>query len=650
MIRALKHLASLLGGSQGSSAIVADEADDPTAGLIEKLPPTFTKVIELEIEETNAFESYALKQVVLAPLDVDGEAKYLYRAGGTSGPGVTLTCKLGKSNKSDKSPKTARQHGQTALKKKVIGYLQKMADTANTKEGRKFGKAVASELTKNEAAALDRITEYAEAVHQSKEDSIITLVVNAHGARIYPQDLAQLREFFVQSSSPETREVRGTSSTGENAVCCCCSRLSSKVFCQPQTLPYFTFDKPGFVAGAFFDQEEIQANAWRNFPLCGECILDVRRGFKQVEVRLQFKLCGISYLLIPSFTQWNSASAATVVRTIAAFGQRADPAFQRDQEDLFTTRLRLEDNTASFNYLFFRKKQSRMEILCTIENVLPTRMAEIAEAIDQTNKHDLLAHFGEWSGAVSVGAVTTSFALLRDIYQRSTDTRGDKPVQGFLRSVQRVVYGQPFHEREFFDAVMRYIRDTLRRQQKEGREPWLAMAAHRALAAALWLARLGLMRFGHKTVISLEGGEGMTYPELNAENLNERFEEFFQRFGGLFGREEQRVCYLMGILCAQVLGAQRKKFENRQPFFRHLKDLNLGEAEMRGLLPKMKSKLTDYDVDHFNWGLEAAISERFRRTQSPWKITISEINFFFTLGLCEARLFSPKNADTIDQS
>jgi CRISPR-associated protein Csh1 len=130
------------------------------------------------------------------------------------------------------------------------------------------------------------------------------------------------------------------------------------------------------------------------------------------------------------------------------------------------------------------------------------------------------------------------------------------------------------------------------------------------------------------------------YPKLNTNDLNGGFDRFFKTFGGLFSCEEQCACYLMGVLCAQVLSEQRQRYDNRQPFFRHLKDLNLDETEMRGLLPKMKSKLVEYEKDHFNWELEKGIAERFRRAGSPWNITKSEINFFFTLGLCEARLFS----------
>src|SRR5262249_29710555 len=154
---------------------------------------------------------------------------------------------------------------------------------------------------------------YAEDLAPTKDDAIITLVVSASGKRKYAQEIGPLQEFFIQCVNPETRELKGTSSMGENAVCSCCGRMSTKVLCQPQTLPYFTFDKRGFIAGGFFKGKEPQSKAWRNFPLCAECVLDVRRGFRNVETRLRFNLCKITYLLFPNFTDWASPDANTVV-------------------------------------------------------------------------------------------------------------------------------------------------------------------------------------------------------------------------------------------------------------------------------------------------------------------------------------------------
>jgi CRISPR-associated protein Csh1 len=528
-----------------------------------------------------------------------------------------------------------------------------MAAGAATEEGRNLGVVAAAALEADKEAILEQITKFAEQIISTKdEDAIVTLVISNEEERKYPHDVEALRNYFFQRVNPETRELKGTSSVGENAICSCCGNFSKKVFCQPQTLPYFTLDKPGFIAGGFFKEEAWQTNAWRNFPLCAECLLSVRRGFKSVEEKLQFSLCGVKYLMIPNFTNWQSSSSQIVVQTLVDLGKITDASLQRDHEVLFAHRLAREERTASFTFLFYRKKQSRMEILCTLENVLPTRMSEIANAVDATEQHNLLMSFGEWTRATKIGSIHVNFGLLKDLYQPRLKSKGDKPVNLFLRAVQRVVYGQPFDAGEFFDAAMRYIRDELREQQSEGKEPWLTWAAHKALAAAFWLLELGLLPLatsGDGTFV--QRGDVMTnYPQLNAENLNECFDEFFQTFGGLFTREEQRACYLMGVLCAQVLSEQRQRYQNRQPFFRNLKDLNLDEEEMRGLLPKLKSKLVEYEKDHFNWGLEKAIAERFRRAGSRWQLTNSEINFFFTLGLCEAPLFSARAANKADTS
>ena len=128
------------------------------------------------------------------------------------------------------------------------------------------------------------------------------------------------------------------------------------------------------------------------------------------------------------------------------------------------------------------------------------------------------------------------------------------------------------------------------------------------------------------------------YPRLNADNLNLGFEEFFQTFSGLFQGDDQKACYLMGVLCSKVLDIQWHLHQGRQPFFRHLKGLNLDEAKIHELLWRLKSKLVEYERDYYG-GLERAIAERFRLARSPWRMPSSEISFFFTLGMCEAQLF-----------
>ncbi len=631
------------------SAILSEE------GLTEKLPDSFKKVIAIELEELPEKAGYQFKRVTLEGFDAEGEGKYLYRGGGTSGTGVTLTCKLGKPNPKDKKQKTPKEFAATALNKKIIAYLREMSEGATTKEGQTFGLQMAQVLEADQENVLLQITQLAELiVADKKENAIVTLLISNEQARNYAHGIAPLREYFLQLVNPETGEQDGKRSVGENAICSCCGKRSEKVYCRPPDLklPYFTFDKPGFVSGGFFSDKEIQEYAWRNMPLCAGCETTVRRGFKAVEEQLSFSLCGIRYLLIPNFAEWQSTNTETVVRTLAKLGKATDVSLQRDQEMLFAHRLAREENKASFTFLFYRKKQSRLEILCSLENVLPSRLSEIAVALDRAEQHNLLACFGEWAKSPKIGAILINFGLLRDLYQPRLKTKGDQPINLFLKAVQRVIYGQPFDLGEFFDAAMRYIREELREQQSEGNEPRLVFATHKALAAAFWLLHLGLLRFTELNDSTFNNvGDVMTdYPSLNADNLNESFEQFFQSFGGLFAQESQKACYLMGILCAQVLREQRDRYDKRQPFFRHLKDLNLNEEEMRGLLPKLKSKLVEYEKDHFNWGLEKAVAERFRHAGSPWKLTHSEINFFFTLGLCEAPLFSAKAKDKTNSS
>lgn len=626
---ALKHLATILTASEA-------EQDDLLSPLVEAVGKNYTKAIEVEM----AFEGEIgqVKQVVLKTFDAEHLTKYLFRKGPPYGTSPTITYCITKPSKADK--RTPGQCAVSVFQKKFLAYLKEMAESVNPAISL-FGKAAAAAIENRQEWITTRIVELAEQVAPTKESAILTLVsMSDDGERKYPHEVEPLRSYFIERADPGTKKRSALDSVGENGLCSCCGEVNAQVFlAPPQTLGYFTIDKPGFITGGFnVDQ------AWRNFPLCAQCSLDIRRGHKATQAHLNFSLYGTRYLLIPSFADWKGLAVRTVVKNMAAWRTVADASLQRDAELLFAHSLAREETISSLTYLFYRMKNTRMEILCTIEGVLPSRLAEVANAADSAEKHPLLSHFGEWANAPKLSAITIDFRLIRDLYQPHTDSKKDPPCHDFLRAVQRIVYGQPFEVDEFFDAAMAYLRQDLRAQQSQGKEPWLLFSAHRTLAAALWLAHLDLISFASpsKTKHQSKGDAMSDFPQLNAEDLNDRFDQFFQIFAGLFAGEAQRACYLMGVLCAQVLNEQRRRFDNRQPFFRNLKDLTLNEPELRGLLPKIKSKLVEYEIDHFYWGLEQAIAERFRRSGQPWKTTNSEINFFFTLGLCEARLFSSK--------
>jgi len=624
----LKQLAAILATS-------TDEGDDPVLQLVEPLGKNIARAIEIEIGGDES--TPVVRQVVLAALDAERPSKYLFRKGPPFGTAPTITYGITKPSKVDK--RTPGECAESVFQKKFLAYLKEMASDVSpviSEAGKAWLAAIEANLDQTKA----RVIELAEQVAPTKESAILTLViVGTDGQRKYPAEVAPLRDYFAKRADPSTKKRSSLDSVGENAICSCCGRHRQQVFlAPPQTLSYFTIDKPGFITSGFRTDA-----AWRNFPLCNECSLHIRKGHKATFAHLQFSLCKIQYLLLPNFADWQR-TATTVVKNISDWKKAAVPQAQREQELLFARLLAREEAIASLTYLFYRMKNSRMEILCTIEGILPSRLAEIAENADRAAEHPLLANFGQWTNVPQLGAIPVDFRLIRDLYQPHTEGKKDPLSSDFLRAIQRLVYGQPFDAVEFFDAALTHIRQDLRTQQSNGKEPWLALSTHRALAVALWLAHLGLINFAPPSdnQHTSKGGSMPEFPQLNADGLNEQFDEFFQSFGGLFANQAQRACYLMGVLCAQVLSEQRKRYDKRQPFFRNLKDLNLNEQEMRDLLRKIKSKLVEYDIDHFSWSLEQAVAERFRLAGSPWRMPNSEINFFFTLGLCEARLFSPK--------
>lgn len=91
--------------------------------------------------------------------------------------------------------------------------------------------------------------------------------------------------------------------------------------------------------------------------------------------------------------------------------------------------------------------------------------------------------------------------------------------------------------------------------------------------------------------------------------------------------------FLLGALTERLI---RVQYTERQsaPFWKALKSLKMSGTDLKGLLPKVRNKLQEYDK--FGLG-EATLfqqaSDYLSRVSSLWKLNVDELNFYFTLGM-----------------
>jgi len=630
VIVALAEIGRLLEGGEGLSELVEPlKADD---------------VVEVHLARVD--QKLAVVDVRLAAFDASDSARYLYRKGPANAAGPSPSYALsGPDPKSKRGARTAGEKAVFTVERKLGGYFQGMAAGAREDSGRSLASEIASAL--EDPSVVERVAKLAdEAVGgKTKRRAILAVVVDGR----YPEQVPEISRYFCQMADPSTGKLGGNDAVGGPGQCACCGQEKDKLFaCRPQTLGWFSLDKPQYAAGG--QMHGLEGNGrWIVFPVCAACALAVRKGAGAVDRRLKFNWSGMRFLIVPDLANWNSPVAATFLTSLESLQNDTSPEAQHDREMMFARRIARDGIVANVNYLFFDQVQSRVVLVAAIQNVLPSQLSRVAAAADRTAGTPLFARFGEWSRA-GIEAIRVDFRLFFSLHRAALrGTKYEAVRDGFLASARRVLHGRPFDRGAFFATTLEFIRSEVRDSLASGREPDLRLPVHAALAAAFWLVELGLLPPGAGApdgVRHIPGDPMTAAPKTNDPDFDSKLDAFFEAFGSFFHNDAQKVCYLMGLLCAQVLSAQRKRLDNRQPFFRNLKDLALDEAEMRALYPQMKQKLVEYERDHFCWRIEEAIARRFRSAGSPWRLPKSEINFFFSLGLSEAGLFIPsKEAD-----
>ena len=115
--------------------------------------------------------------------------------------------------------------------------------------------------------------------------------------------------------------------------------------------------------------------------------------------------------------------------------------------------------------------------------------------------------------------------------------------------------------------------------------------------------------------------------------MESRFEEFFAGLSPMLSTPAARGIFLLGVLTELLLNVQFAK-RGSKPFLKQLKGLRLTEKDIRGLLPKVQNKLTEYEsFDKGKRQLAEDISTYLLQSGESWDLSIDEINFYFAAGM-----------------
>jgi len=537
----------------------------------------YKKVIAIVLEEQTG-NKWGFKGVEQEEYDSAKIMRYLYKSGAANGADLTPIARL------SGKPKVTFEN-------KILGWF-KILDEKHlhiADQEKDFLSQIKEQIVKNADHIVNEILRIRDET-PNKIGIVITLKFKQDEKEKYVGDFPVFEQLLMYQVKEKAKRC-----AAENKVCSICGQEKDFVVGNLDTYAFYTLDKTGYITGGFKESE-----AWKNFPVCEECKLALEEGKKYVEKYLTFRFCGIEYNLIPKFILGTEAVPEEILDIFASTSklislkQHVIDRITNDEGDILYYLKDIKDVIA-LNFLFIRKMNAAERILLLIEDVFPSRLHRIFDAKHKTDE---------------IFADKFTFGSIRSFFSRSDPNKREYDLDGyFLDIVDRVFKDRPVSYHFLLQFIMKKIRHEF------VNDGYFYQAVKDGLMTIYFLQALGLI-------------------EMEGEDMEERvFDGLFEKYGPAFQTPVKRGLFLLGALTELLL---RRQYKDRgaKPFIKNLKSLKMNENDFKGLLPKLQSKLEEYDA--FDKGkriLAREAANYLLLAQDKWQMPVDELNFYFAAGM-----------------
>jgi len=518
--------------------------------------------------------------------------RYLFRGGVSQGPNPTPVANI-PNVKKGKSEEVSRKNLESQIRKTYEGKIQKWFEKYSSEEKEDFFEKIKQILSENEDKIIEAIQNCLKNI-EKKEGKLLTVKIKQNNEWKYIGDFEEFKKSLKEIENKKTISI---SASDKN--CSICGMQKSLVSGDSSVFKFYTIDKPGFITGGF--DENI---AWKNFPVCPDCKLELEEGRKFIENNLVFEFYGLRYFLIPKLLLSSMDVKTEIIdilldsNRIISLKEKVKKRITSDNNEILEI-LADEKDVLTINFLFLRKEQSAERILLLIEDVFPSRIKKIFDAKDYVDK----VFINDSGRGFTFGAIRNFF------YKSSEGKRESDLNKYFLEIIDHVFKGRSLD----FGFLLKFFMATIRKEFIN--DGYFMPRVKDALMDTMFLENLGLISFEEEDM---------------QENI---FDTVFEKFGKSFGSPIKRGVFLLGTLTQLLLNKQWAD-RNAKPFMKYLKGLKLDEKDIKALLPKVQNKLEEYDS--FDKGKRLIASEASKYLLDAgegWKMSTDEINFYFACGM-----------------
>jgi len=625
MIQSIMKIGKWVKKNEDSGDLIRDFIQNPN----EK--GNISKVFEIVLKHHE--KGFVYEKINVSEFSETRLIKYLYRHGSSRGADVTPTSKFAGDMEKTFKKKILKCIGDIEKEKTSIGL---------TSDEQKIITQINKVLSASEKDIIISLQKQLEDIDQ-KKGSILTLAFTGNGDKHYIGDMELFRKILGNKAKEKYYKKHGKKSLGQDQICSVCHENQKEVYGFVNTYNFYTVDKPGFVSGGFKQQD-----AWKNYPVCYNCAVNLEQGKKYLSENLSFNFYGFNYLLIPKFITGRLIEESMGILE-DAFEQKASEILKSGFEKKFRYRLTSAENEIfdliseqedyiSFDFLFYVEKQAALNVLLHIEDVLPSRLRrlfQIKAHVDQIDIFKRVKPDKNTDKNDEGKRLVFNFGILRDFFPLISKKRTyDK---NFLELAGKIFSHKAIDYNFIMQAIVRKIRPVFINNKST------EILCLKGCMLLNFLAELGILsKGGVKMDIKIIDDLKKSFSSED-KTYSEKIERFFSAHGGFFDCAPKKACFLTGVLVRKVLNIQFKE-KNATPFQKKLHGLRLSESVMKNISKEAQAKLEQYKKNYYR-ELETVISQYMTVGDKNWPITNDEISFYFTTGMNLADLFKTEKEE-----
>jgi len=413
--------------------------------------------------------------------------------------------------------------------------------------------------------------------------------------------------------------------SAQNISCSICGITADIAYGNFTDIQCYNLDKIGVITGGF-DYNK----APYNFPICQQCILNVRSGKKFTEENLSFSLAGHPYWLLP---QTDSKVLFQIVldsiddsKSRQSLGKDIDTITASENEllDILSDNMESQPGLLTLNMIFYKKNKEEWRIRSEIREILPSRISELYKAKHSIQKRP------EMIMSKREQEENRYHFTLKKVNPFCGDS-GKQSEKKFLLYIESIFKGSNLQKNSVFKDLTDGIISAQKNDLKNNRI-YAPFTVRDAWATFLFLTEIG--------TLSKEGGTEV--PETKSDTV---YEEYMNANHDFFSNAFRRTAFLTGCYVNSVLYIQKSK-RNSQPFEKKFIGKKLNGNHLKSLYAQGETKLRQYGALGIVHLLTPLLADSWISCGDKWELSEDETTFAFTLGLTlGSKLATKKSKD-----